>query len=129
MNAEGSTGSNRERDFAKRFRELRQDDLTHAPVFPSEETLTQRQPVTSTRGLSRLAPRFAVAAMLLVAAGVLMNTGSTEDPGALYVDIMNANTIETDPFLSLATGALPGMTEVPEFYEVETFLNDVQMTN
>lgn len=106
-----------ERELAGRFAAMRREDSHGSPAFPAESELLARQPATGQDRGGRAWKISAVAAGL-AALAVMVAYEPPQDPGELYVDIMSANTMATDQLLVASPGALPGMSGLPEVYEI-----------
>jgi len=129
MNDKYDTGSERERDLARRFRQMRQEDAAQAPAFPQQSVLAQRSPLVSRAWAYGAMPKVAAAAAVVVVTGLLMFEPKPQDPGLLYADIMHSSSIATDPLLSVSLGTLPGMFSLPDVYEVEFSTDAAQDMN
>ncbi len=119
MKLEQDTASQQDRELSRRFRQMRQADTQRVPDFPSEEELAERSPVRAVNPLYSRVRKIAVAAAVVVAVSILMTKPPPEDPGALYADIMNANSMATDQFMLVSDSVSPEMISMPGIYEID----------
>ena len=129
MNNRPDTGTPRDRELAVRFRQMRQQDVAEAPTFPSQEQLELRTPVVAVSAFSGVPWKMAVAASVVAVAVALVNKPAQQDPGALYVNIMSANSMATESLLAVSQGTLPEMLSLPEVFEFDASVFAVPNTN
>ena len=120
-----------ERTLARRFQQLRETEALQVPVFPTDQELRRRVSEDAAIPATWLnaVPRFALVASVLVAVFLYFNSGTEQNPGDLYADIMGANTVATDSLLSLSRAEAPQSTAVPGLFDFETSFDDTFDTN
>ncbi len=129
MKHKQDTASQQDRELSRRFRQMRQADAERVPDLPSEEDLTERSPVIAVSQRYATVRKIAVAAAVVVSVSILMTRPSPEDPGALYADIMNANSMVTDQLMLVSHSASPEMISMPGIYEIELPAGGAEYTN
>jgi hypothetical protein len=129
MNHKHDTASQQDRELSRRFGQMRQADAERLPDFPSEEELAERSPIVAGSRLYPTVQKIAVAAAVVVTVAVLMTRPSPQDPGVLYADIMNANSMSTDQLMLVSDGVLPEMIGMPGIYEIDLPVEPVEITN
>ena len=128
MNHKHDTASQQDRELFRRFGQMRQADAERVPDCPSEEELAERSPIVAGQRYPRV-QKFAVAAAVIVTVGVLMTRPAPQDPGALYADIMNANSMATEELMLVSEGVLPEMTSMPDVYDIDLPIGRAEITN
>jgi hypothetical protein len=123
MNDKHDTAGQQDRELSRRFRQMRQADAEQVPDFPREEELAERSPITAT------IQKVAVAAAVVVTVGILMTRPPEQDPGELYADIMNANSMATDQLMLVSDGVLPELISMPGVYEFDLPVGQAEITN
>ena len=129
MNHKHDTASQQERELFRRFTQMRQLDAEQVPDFPSEEELAQRSPIPAVNPHYSSVRKVAVAAAVVVTVSILITRPAPQDPGALYADIMSANTMATDQLMLVSQGASPEMISLPGIYEIELPVDQAEYTN
>ena len=128
MNHKHDTASQQDRELSRRFGQMRQADAERVPDFPREDELAERNPIVAGQRYSSV-QKFAVAATVIVTLSVLMTRPPAQDPGALYADIINANSIKTDQLMLVSEGVLPEMTSMPDVYDIDLPIGRAEITN
>ena len=128
MNHKHDTASQQDRELSRRFGQMRQADAERVPDFPREDELAERNAIVAGQRYSSV-QKFAVAATVIVTLSVLMTRPPAQDPGALYADIMNANSIMTDQLMLVSEGVLPEMTSMPDVYDIFLPISRAEITN
>jgi hypothetical protein len=129
MNDKHDTAGQQDRELSRRFRQMRQADAGQVPDFPREEELAEGSPITATNRLFPTIQKVAVAAAVVVTVGILMTRPPEQDPGELYADIMNANSMATDQLMLVSDGVLPELISMPGVYEIDWSVGQVEITN
>ena len=103
-----------ERELARRFRRLRQEESLEVTPWPESLTAGRRGPAALRgRGVALgLAASLAVVGLALIFA-----VSRPPSPEALYRDIMNANVLVTDELLEVSPLTLPEQSALPWLYE------------
>ena len=103
-----------ERELARRFRRLRQEESLAAPAWSEERAA--RRPVRAALGSRGLALGLA-ASLATVVLALLFAVSRPPSPDTLYRDIMSANVLVTDELLEVSPLALPEQSPLPGLYE------------
>ena len=103
---------------AELFTRMRQEDRQHLPPAPTLAALQRRQPAVAAPWQGHLG-KVAVAASLALALGLWISHTPVQNAGAMYADIMAANTMETDALLVVSQAVLPESSALPGLYDDE----------
>ena len=119
-------GNSFDQALAQRFRDMRQLEAASAPAVPDAELLGAATRNRSRHWLLQHKPQLAVAASLLFATVVLLRQplfqSETQDPGAIYANIMAANHMTTDPLLLMDDGIAPESASLPRVFAIDAQL-------
>ena len=125
---DGQKTSGLDRELARRFEQLRREDNLAAPPFPLQEELLARAaaPAASARRIVALSIAAGVAAALVLA---VVLVPEPQAPDLLYRDIMSANVMITDQLLQVSPETLPGLSELPQLYDIGPPVDSQQRFN
>jgi len=105
--------------LVRRFRDMRTQDAVTAPEFPAHTAPAQLRFRRLGRSLHSALVQGAVAASVLVVAGLLISERSLpQDPAALYTDIMAGYQLTTDELLYVSSSIAPEMQGLPDVLEL-----------
>lgn len=119
MNIEANKTSPQEAELARRFAQMRLEDVSDLPSLPDENAMASQSPAVIAKPSNAVVTKIAVGIAAVLVISVLVNTQEPQNPGLLYAEIMNANILETDQFMSVSQGTLPEMASVPYIFELD----------
>ncbi|MFT4613148.1 MAG: hypothetical protein ACI9NT_000284 [Bacteroidia bacterium] len=99
------------------FQRLRRAEQASAPNIPSSATTNVVALAPSARNIYRSLSQMAAAiAVLAVGIGLFVQQPS-EDPAALYSDIMSGQSMQTDALMQVSSSVLPAVYDLPQLYD------------
>ena len=122
MNSENSERNDAplDRELARRFARLKEQDRRYMPPPPSESELAAAR--SARARLARAKPAMGLAAAVLLCLGVtLLALKPTGDPAELYLAIMQKQSVTTDSLLRPSPTVLPESDLLPEFYQMNFY--------
>ena len=119
MNDRKDSGDRLDRSLAASFARMKQEDQANLPAFPDMDRLRQTAPASNAARRERYWWRAAGLAAAITVAAVLLMPSPAPDPGELYADIMQANSMTTDQLMLPSPGILPEVTGLPGVYDID----------
>jgi hypothetical protein len=120
MQIRDNTTSPLDLELARRFRQQRHEIAMNLPELPDREALAARSPIVERRRPYPAVLKIALAMVVTVTSILWLTSPSEPDPGALYADIIAANTLTTDRLLWVTLGTLPEKSSTLGIDEFDT---------